>query len=101
MRWVWPAVAPFREALDLQPPYVLLLPIAGGMEERYRLRSLLEAVPPQCPVVALGMGGNLDQTRALAAELKATLFVDQKTLNSTFFQRLILGLIRKHWPAAD
>jgi len=100
MRWVYPAMAPFREALECQPPYVLLLPVTGGMEESHRLRSLLETVPPQCPVVALGIGPNLDQTRALAAELKATLFVDRKTLNSTFFQRLILGLIRKHWPAA-
>jgi len=98
LRWVWPAVAPFREAMECKPPYVLLLPISGGMEESHRLRSLLEAVPPQCPVVALGIGADLDLTRALAAELKATLFVDRKTLHSVFFQRLLLGLIRKHFP---
>jgi hypothetical protein len=98
LRWVWPALAPFREALETQPPRVLLLVLSGGMEESHRLRTLLEAVPPQAPMLALGIGSDLDQARALAIELKATLFVDRRTLESNFFKRLVLGLIRKHWP---
>ena len=100
MRWVWPAMAPFREAMECQPPQVLVLALSGGMEESHRLRTLLETAPPQCPVVAVGTGADLDQTRALATELRATLFVDRKTLHSVFFTRLMVGLIRKHWPAA-
>jgi len=98
LRWVWPAMAPFREAMECHPPRVLVLSVRGGMEESRRLRTLLESVPPQCPVVALGTGPDLDLARALAAEFKATLFVDRKTLDSVFFKRLMVGLIRKHYP---
>jgi hypothetical protein len=97
LRSVVPAMAPFREAMTLQPPQVLLLAVSGGIEETHRLRALLEGVPPQCPVVALGVGPDLELSRALAAELKATLFLDRHTFQTPFFQRLMLGLIRKHF----
>jgi len=100
LRSVPPALAPFREAMAVDPPQVLLLPLTGGMEESHRLRTLLEIVQPRCPVVALGAGPDLEQTRSLATGLKATLFLDQRTFQTAFFQRLILGLIRKHWPAS-
>jgi len=45
----------------------------------------------------VGVGLDVDAGRAFAAEVKATLFLDRTTVNSAFFQRLILGLIRKHW----
>jgi hypothetical protein len=98
LRWVWPALAPYREVLDTHPPCVVLVVITGGMEESHRLRALLDAAPPQAPLLALGAGPDLDPARALAQELKAALFIDRKTLESPFFKRLVQGLIRKHWP---
>ena len=100
LRFVYPAMAPFREAMTCQPPQVLLLVLTGGLEESHRLRTMLENVPIRCPVVALGAGPDQEQTRALAAELRATLFLEQSSVLTPFFPRLMLGLIRKHWPAA-
>jgi hypothetical protein len=97
LRAVPPVLAPFKEAMEAQLPYVLLVSPTGGLDESHRLRSLLEAVPHPCPLVVVGNGPDLDQLRALALLLKATLFVDSKSTGSVFFQRLIQGLIRKHW----
>ena len=62
---------------------------------------MLESVPPRCPMVALGIGPDLEVTRTLAAELKATLFLDRRATTTPFFRRLVLGLIRKHWPGSQ
>lgn len=101
VRCVQPALAPFKAAMEQQPPYLLVLSITGGMEESHRLRALLESVPRQCPMVLLGSGPDLTNLRVLASALKATLFLDRNTLNSAFFHRLILGLIRKHWNLVE
>ena len=101
LRTVFPAMAPFREAMALQPPHLLLLALTGGLEETHRLRTMLESVPPRCPMVALGIGPDLEVTRTLAAELKATLFLDRRATTTPFFRRLVLGLIRKHWPGSQ
>ena len=97
VRWVMPAMAPFSEAVIFQPPLVLLLALSGGTEESHRLRALLEYAPPHCPIVALGIGAELEPARNLAAELKATLFLVPKTIQSQYFPKLIQGLVRKHW----
>jgi hypothetical protein len=97
LRTVAPALAPFREAMALQPPYLLVFTATGRVEERHRLKTLLDAVAPTCPLVLIGTGADLEPVRALAAEVKARLFLDRSTIPSPFFQRLILGLIRKHW----
>lgn len=101
LRTVAPALAPLRDALDLRPPYVLLLASAGGYEESHRLRAMLDNLPRRCPMVILGTGADTAATRILATELKATLFLERNTLQSAFFQRLMLGLIRKHWNLMD
>jgi hypothetical protein len=97
LRCVPTALAPFKASMEQQPPLVLILGATGGLEESHRLRSMLETVSHTCPVVVLGSGTDMDSMRAFASEIRATLFLDRNTLNSAFFQRLLLGLIRKHW----
>jgi hypothetical protein len=92
-----PAMAPFRKAMEQAPPLLLVLAVTSGMDENHRLRAILESVPRHCPMVVLGNGPDMKSFRALASELKATLFLDRNTLNSIFFQKMALGLIRKHW----
>ena len=92
-----PAMAPYRDAMEQHPPLLMVLAVTGGMDESHRLRAILESVPRECPMVVMGSGSDMKRFRALASELKAALFLDRNTLNSIFFQRLVVGLIRKHW----
>ena len=92
-----PALAPYRDAMEQHPPLLMVLAVTGGMDESHRLRAILESVPRECPMVVMGSGSDMKRFRALASELKAALFLDRNTLNSIFFQRLVVGLIRKHW----
>jgi hypothetical protein len=90
-----PVMAPFKEAMET-PPLLLLVDTAGAdMEERHRLRNLLEAQPPGCPVVVLGRGGDPELWRPLASELKARLYLTWNPDQGFFFQRVVQGLIQR------
>jgi hypothetical protein len=102
VRVVPPVMAPYKEALEA-PPLLLLVDAAGSdMEERHRLRGLLDAQPPGCPVILLGQGGNNPELwRTLVAELKARLFIEWYPENAPFFRKLVLGLIQSHWKRQE
>jgi hypothetical protein len=91
-----PVMGPFKEAL--QPPPILLLVDTVGTdgEERHRLRSLLEAQPPGCPILVLGRGGEAEAWRPLVTDLKARLYITWNPEQATFFRRLVQGLTRRH-----
>ena len=94
-----PALAALKEACGFTPPRLLVIATTGQAEEAYRLRVMLEAVNPACPVVIAAAGADVERARALAVEIKAALFVDLKLLHPVIFLRLAQGLIRKHWDA--
>jgi len=96
LRSVAPAMAPFKEAMA-EPPQLLLVDArTEGMEGRYRLRTLLESIPGQAPVVVLGSGEDPEGGRLLAAELKATTYLEWNPQQAVFFRRLLQGLIQHH-----
>ena len=67
------------------------------MEGRYRLRTLLETVAIGAPVMVLGSSEDPEGGRLLAAELKATTYVEWNPQQGVFFRRLLQGLIQHHW----
>jgi hypothetical protein len=95
-----PALAPLRAALEAPPKLILLHLLKGGIEERFLLRSLVDALPAATPVVVLGAPGVVSG-REVAADLKATTFVEWNPTQAPFFSRLLQGLVRKHWGAED
>ncbi len=91
-----PVMGPFLEALE-PPPLLLLVDTAGADgEERHRLRSLVEAHPPACPILVLGQGGAPEVWRPLVTDLKAHLYITWNPDQATFFRRLVQGLILRH-----
>lgn len=95
-----PTVARFKEAME-QPPLLLVVECAqGSLEERHRLRNLLETKAPMCPVLVLGRGHG-ERSRLLAEELKATLHMEWNPAQGLFFRRLVQGLLRRHWGEAN
>lgn len=92
-----PALAALKDALSFHPPHLMIAIATGQADETHRLRTMLEALAPACPVVVLGSGAGLERARALASEIRAALFMDLTMLHPVLFQRQVLGLIRKHW----
>lgn len=92
-----PVLAPFREAMETAPPYALLLPTCGNLDDYHRLKGLVEKCPPSCPVVVMNLGGTPEGMRAFAREIRASLATDLTHRKPLFFRRLLVGLIRKHW----
>lgn len=97
VRTAAPVLAPFRDALEASPPYALLLPTGGSLDECHRLKALVEKCPPPCPVVVMNLGGTPEALRAFARDVKASLSTDLSHRRPLFFRRLVVGLIRKHW----
>jgi len=93
-RSVAPAMAPFKEAMTDPPQLLLVDARTEGMEGRYRLRTLLEAVPVPAPVVVLGSAEDPEGGRLLAAELKAATYLEWNPQQGVFFRRLLQGLIQ-------
>ncbi len=96
-----PVMGPFKEALE-PPPLLLLVDTAGADgEERHRLRGLLEAQPPGCPILVLGRGGDPDSWRPFITELKARLYITWNPDQTPFFRRLVEGLIQRQSGPAE
>ena len=97
LRSVIPAMAPFKDAQS-EPPLLLLIDAkTEGMEGRYRIRTILEALPVNAPVVVLGSSDDPEGGRLLAKELKATTYLEWNPQQGPFFRRLVQGLIQSYW----
>ena len=96
VRTVPPVMAPCRDAVDLEPPVLVLLPCSGSLDECHRLKALMEKIHPPCPVVVVNVG-NKTAVKAFAQEVKATTSTERPRQHPVFFRRLVVGLIRKHW----
>ena len=97
LRSVAPAVAPYKETLA-EPPLLLLVDARNeGLEGRYRLRTILEALPVNAPVVVLGGGEAPESGRILAREMKGATYFEWNPEQGLFFRRLLQRLIQNHW----
>lgn len=95
LRCVVPAMAPWKEALDQQPPRLVLAEVPGDSEARRRLKLLLEAAPPGCPVLLLGEAGLRPEDRAWALALKPEAVLAWSPAQADFLRRWVQGLLRR------
>lgn len=94
-----PALAPLRDALETPPRLVVLHCPKAGIQERFLLKSLAEALPATTPLVVLG-GPGIAGGRELAADLKAA-YAEWNPAQAVFFSRLLQGLVRRRWGAPE
>ncbi|HWQ10548.1 MAG TPA: PilZ domain-containing protein [Holophaga sp.] len=96
LRTVIPAAAPFKETLA-EPPLVLIVDARNeGLEGRFRLRTILEALPVNAPTIVLGSRES-EGGKQLARELRGALYLDWNPLQSVFFRRRLQRLIQDRW----
>ncbi|WP_316411627.1 PilZ domain-containing protein [Mesoterricola silvestris] len=97
-------VAPGTQAMkDLaaSPRGLVLFHVAGlGMDDRKRVRILLEALGGRVPFVLLGTGVDNGALFELGSELKAVSVYALGPTSSGLLPRLIQGILRKHFPPA-
>jgi len=101
VRSILPAVAPLKAALA-QPPQLVLLHVSGsGLDERRRIRTLLEALGRRWPLVLVSKSGDSNPAtaaiQALVMEFKVDATLNWNPNKGLFTRRLLQGLIQKHW----
>lgn len=90
-----PAMAPWKEALELRPPRLVLVEVPPDSEARRRLKLLLEAAPPGCPLLLLGAADLRPEARAWAVTLKPEAVLPLGTDKVGFLRRWVQGLLRR------
>lgn len=98
---VQPTAQAVKEALSSKPVLAIFHVSSAGLDERRRLKTLMEIANRRVP--ALVLGTNLDGAALfeLASEWKASSAVRWEKERSEFLRRLVQGMIRRHAHAAD
>ncbi len=97
VRFTAPALAPFKEAMATPPLLLLVDGTDSNLENRRRMRTILESTPMEAPIMVLGNDQDAEGGHLLAAELKNATYSTWHPQHAPFFRRLVQGLIRNHW----
>lgn len=99
VRTIPPAMAPLKEAL-VDPPRLLLIDAADhDLEDRRRLRTMLETAQLAAPILVLGRSANAQPALLLASELQALGWLEWSPRQRSYFRGLVQDSIRRHWGA--
>lgn len=81
---------------------LLLIHVASlGMDERKRLRTLMEPLANRVPFVFIGTDVEIGQLQQLGNELKAAASYVLGPNPGTFFSRLLQGIMRRHFEGGE
>jgi hypothetical protein len=102
LRRVEAHVQGLKEGLAGAPLLVLFEVASLGLDQRRRLKSLVEAVAGKVPFMILGMPGlDMSPLLELGTELRAAATYQWGPGKGTFFQRLVQGILRRHYEDAE
>jgi len=96
-----PAIGSMKEALSKKPHLVILHMANNKLEERRLLKSLAETVKEDVPIMLLGTDIEFEMLSQLGQEFKAVSSMDWTPAKSLFLQRLILGILRRHYGQGE
>lgn len=95
LRRVAPTVADLKEALGAPPALCLVHVNTCNLDERKRLRILVESLGGRVPFLLLGTGTEAGPLLELAHEWKASAAYGLPDRPNPFFQRLVQGILRR------
>ena len=90
-----------KEALARNPGIILLHVKGSGLEDRRRLKAMVELVASRCPCVLLGTEMEPAQLFQLGSDLKITHAFGFRPSVGPFFNRLVRGLLRRNEVPKD
>ncbi|HEY3399657.1 MAG TPA: PilZ domain-containing protein [Geothrix sp.] len=97
-----PSTVPaLKDALARNPALLLFHVPNLGLDERRRLRTMVELVQGRVPFILLGTGVDGGALLELGSELKATVSIVFNPDRATFFQRLVLGVLRRTYEGGE
>lgn len=100
-RRVAPTIPALKEALAT-PPALVLYHVAGlGLDDRRRLKGLVEPLQGRTPLLLLGTGVDGGALLELGTELKAAVSIVFNPARATFFQRLVQGVLRRLYEGGE
>jgi len=99
LRRVTPSIQSVRELGTVRQALALFHVDSPSWETRKRLKALVEALGPTVPYVLIGSGVESAFLFELGAELKASWTYPLQANPGSIFPRLLLGIIRKHFPS--
>lgn len=96
-----PTVQPLKDALSSRPLLLVFHVGSVTLDDRRRMKTLMEMVQTTVPVLILGTGVEGSALFDLANELKADSSMAWSASRAVFFQRLAHGMIRRHMDVGE
>lgn len=101
LRRVAPTMSAIKEALTANPALLLFHVPNLGLDERRRLRTLLEPIQGRTPFLLLGTGIEGGALLEVGTEVRATVSIVFNPARATFFQRLVQGVLRRTYEGGE
>ncbi|HJV22076.1 MAG TPA: PilZ domain-containing protein [Holophagaceae bacterium] len=89
-----------KEALTLNPALLIVHVASLSLDERRRLKTLLENLSTKVPFILLGTSVDPSALMELGTEVKAACVYQFSAQRGAFFQRLVQGILRRHGAEA-
>lgn len=96
-----PTMAALKDALALRPALVLYHLPSLSLDERRRLKPMVESIQGRVPFLLLGTGVEGGALLELGTELKAAVSIVFNPELGTFFQRLVQGVLRRTYEGGE
>ncbi len=96
-----PAAQSLKEALLSKPSLAIFHVGGAGLDERRRLKTLMEIAQRKVPTLLLGTALDGAALFELAGEWKASSAISWNPERGPFLQRLVRGMIRRHMNAGE
>ena len=101
LRRVAPTMSALKEAYNSKPSLVLYHVPDLGLDQRRRLKPLVETFQGKVPFLLLGTGVESGALQELGSELKAAVSIVFNPERATFFQRLVQGVLRRNYEGGE
>ncbi|MDP1831313.1 MAG: PilZ domain-containing protein [Geothrix sp.] len=96
-----PTMPALKEACTQKPALVLYHVPSLSLDERRRLKTLVETLQGRVPFLLLGTGVEGGALLELGGELKAAVSIVFNPERATFFQRLVQGVLRRTYEGGE
>jgi hypothetical protein len=96
-----PTMAALKDAMSQRPSLVLYHVPNLGLDERRRLKPMVETLQGRAPLLLLGTGMEGGPLLEVGSELKATVSIVFNPERATFFQRLVQGVLRRTYDGGE
>jgi hypothetical protein len=94
-------MAALKDALALRPALVLYHLPSLSLDERRRLKPMVESIQGRVPFLLLGTGVDGGALLELGTALKAAVSIVFNPELGTFFQRLVQGVLRRTYEGGE